>query len=108
MEIFTYLKLQMYIVLCFSHIIASLGSGNVCLLSLLDLSAAFDTIHHDILLERLKINFNIHGNVLSWLGSYLKSRTICLKVGTFYNDQVIMPIGLPFFFVWFLNVLVNN
>ena len=42
----------------FNDIIASLGSGNVCWLAFLGLSAAFGTMGHDILLERLKSNFH--------------------------------------------------
>ena len=40
-------------------------SGNICLLTLV-LSAAFDTVDYDILLERLKSYFNIRGSILSW------------------------------------------
>ena len=79
----------------FNDIIASLDSGNVCLLSLLDLSAAFDTIDHDLLLHRLKTSFNITGNVLLWFESYLKERTQCVKTKSFYSDEVIMPFGVP-------------
>jgi len=41
----------------------------------LDLSAAFDTAEHDILLTRLSSSFGIHGSVLNWFKSYLLSRT---------------------------------
>ena len=44
------------------------------LLVLLDLSAAFDTIDHDILLRRLEERFSITGGVLAWLSSYLSNR----------------------------------
>ena len=39
-------------------------------LVLLDLSAAFDTLDHTILLKRLKIHYSITGTVLEWLRSY--------------------------------------
>ena len=41
---------------------------------IIDLSAAFDTIDHDIFITRLSSWFGIHGSVLSWFKSYLSSR----------------------------------
>ena len=47
---------------------------NVILL-MLDLSAAFDTINHELLLRKMRSNFKITGTVLKWLHSYLSNRT---------------------------------
>ena len=49
-------------------------------LSLLDLSAAFDTIDHDLLLSRLTEWFGIDGVVLQWVGSCLTGRSQLVKV----------------------------
>jgi len=50
-------------------------SGQVTSLCLLDLSAAFDTVDHDLLLLRPKRQFGIRGVVLQWFRSYLHGRT---------------------------------
>ncbi|WP_419649386.1 reverse transcriptase domain-containing protein, partial [Thiolapillus sp.] len=49
-----------------NDILLALDSGNVSLLTLLDLSAAFDTIDHCILLDRLQHMYGISGTALSW------------------------------------------
>ena len=47
-------------------LLLALDSGNVSLLTFLDLSAAFDTVDHYILLNRLQHMFGITGTALSW------------------------------------------
>jgi len=43
----------------FSDICRAVDDGNTCLLGLLDLSASFDTVDHEILLKRLGVTFGI-------------------------------------------------
>ena len=55
-----------------------------CLI-LSDLSVAFDTIDHDILLRRLKSRFAVTGVTLKWLRSYLTDRTQAVEIGVFLS-----------------------
>ena len=52
-----------------SDILDLVDDKNLCLLVLLDLTAAFDTIDHEILLNRLKKSFLVSGTVLTWFES---------------------------------------
>ena len=50
-------------------------------LVLLDLSAAFDTVDHNILLDRMEREIGITGTALKWFKSYFTGRTssVCIK-----------------------------
>ena len=57
-----------------SDIYAAADRREVTLLGLLDLSAAFACVDHDILIERLQQSFGICGNALTWIRSFLHER----------------------------------
>ena len=61
------------------HLISAIGLLKVSCFCLLDFSAAFDSIDHNILITRLSSWFGIHGSVLSWFKSYLSSRSFRVK-----------------------------
>jgi len=48
-------------------------------LTVFSISAAFDTIDHNILITRLSSLFGIHGSVIVWFKSYLSSRSFRVK-----------------------------
>ena len=64
------------------HDILNMAKGSVTALTLLDLSAAFDTIDHTILLDRLNVYYGISELALGWFKSYLSGRTHLVKVGS--------------------------
>ena len=57
-----------------NYILSALNAGSSAILLMLDLSAAFDTIDHDILLSRLCNVYGITGDALDWFSSYLTGR----------------------------------
>lgn len=59
----------------FSNLFAATDAQNISLLSLLDMSAAFDCVNHDVLLARLHHSYGITDNVHKWFRSYLSNRT---------------------------------
>ena len=60
----------------------NMDTGHVTLLVLLDLSAAFDTMDHDILIHRLQSWLGLRGSALQWFLSYLKGER---SIATSYN-----------------------
>ena len=58
-----------------SDIFTATDQGSIGLLGLLDMSAAFDTVDHEILLLRLESSFGIYCTALAWLRSFLSGRT---------------------------------
>ena len=57
-----------------NYILSALDAGSSAILLMLDLSAAFDTIDHDILLSRLCNVYGITSDALDWFRSYLTGR----------------------------------
>ena len=78
-----------------SDIDLALDQGDGMLLVLLDLSAAFDTIDHSILIDRLDSCCGISGTAKDWLRSYLQDRTQTVVVGDAHSDPVNLNIGVP-------------
>jgi hypothetical protein len=73
----------------------NMDKGHVTLLVLLDLSAAFDTVDHTILLRRLQSLLGLRGNALSWFQSYLSGRAQRISVDGTYSDKFDLECGVP-------------
>ena len=65
------------------------------LLVLLDLSAAFDTIDHSILLSRLQTEYGIKETALQWFTSYLTGRSSRVSVNGKYSETHYTRFGVP-------------
>ena len=62
---------------------------------ILDLSMAFDTVDHDILLSILNKQFGICGKALEWFNSYLLLRFFKVKIGKDYSQPQQLHFSLP-------------
>ena len=78
-----------------NDILLALDRGEITVLTLLDLSAAFDTVDHDILFSTLRHNFGISGIALSWFKSYLSNRTQTVAIENFKSDSREVIFGVP-------------
>ena len=65
------------------------------LLVLLDLSAAFDTVDHSILLRRMTTYLGVSDRVHEWFKSYLSGRTQHVVVNESSSDPISLSVGVP-------------
>ena len=78
-----------------SDILRALDQGSSCILVLLDLSAAFDTLDHRTLLQRLSTTFGIKGVALRWMTSYLENRHQTVVINDKRSQPVCLEYGVP-------------
>ena len=70
-------------------------SNNLSILVLLDLSAAFDTVDHCVLLNRLENWVGLSGMVLQWFRSYLTGCEFSGTLGDLISDKNSIACGVP-------------
>ena len=70
-------------------------AGFSSVLVLLDLSAVFDTVDHQILLERMDNYFGISGTSLQWFGSYLSDRSEFVHSDGLSSTRSTVKYGVP-------------
>ena len=75
-------------------ILHSLDNRNTVILVLLDLSAAFDTVDHRLLLDKLH-EIGIRDNAHRWIQSNLSQRTQAVKVDNVTSRSVDLCFGVP-------------
>ncbi len=73
----------------------SFDRGCISLLVLLDLSTAFDTIDHNLLLNRLENVVSIGGSALAWFKSYLSDRHQFMAVNEEVSYRSQVQYGVP-------------
>ena len=78
-----------------NDLLRAMDGGKLSLLTLLDLSAAFDTIDHKILLDRLQLSFGISGSALNWFQSYLHDRSQTVSISNRSSEPSALSLGVP-------------
>ena len=90
----------------YNDLLLAADDGDVTALCLLDLTAALDTVDHDLLILRLERQFGLRGVVLKWFRSYLTGRIFQVVYAgknqlwlSFLNQRF----GSRFAFVYFIH-----
>ena len=78
-----------------SDIYSAIDNGRITFLALLDVSAAFDTVDHDILMHRLSESFGIVGQAHNWLSSFVTRRTYSVRFGGTTTSPWKVRSGIP-------------
>ena len=78
-----------------NEILSALDAGSSAILLMLDLSAAFDTIYHYILLSRLCNVYGIIGNALDCLRSYVIGRIQRIVIEDYVSVEQELGFGVP-------------
>ncbi len=78
-----------------NDILVAADSGECTFLVLLDLSAAFDSVDHDIWINRLHNLAGLSGAVLKWFTSYLSGRSFSVYANQVMSDITEMSCGVP-------------
>ncbi len=78
-----------------SDILLAIDAGDLSALVMLDLSAAFDTVDHSILLQRLEIPYRLGGQVLHWFETYIVGRQQHIRTSSSASCPSIVVGGVP-------------
>ena len=79
-----------------NDIMLALDTRKDVILILLDLSAAFDTIDHNVLLQRLRLRFGFDGVVLDWIRSFICGRSQQIVIDqSMVSDKQVLKYGVP-------------
>jgi hypothetical protein len=79
----------------YNDLLLAADNGKVSALVLLDLTAAFDTIDHELLLLRLERQFGVCGRALDWFQSYSTGRIYCVVFGGSKSSVIHVTCSVP-------------
>lgn len=79
----------------FNDILTAIDQQQEVVLVLLDLSSAFDTIDHEVLISRLNTRYGICGTALQWFRSYLTDRSQQVAIKDCLSHEEDLQFGVP-------------
>jgi len=79
----------------YNDLLLAADQGQVSALCLSDLTAAFDTVDHELLLLHLERQFGVCGVALQWFRSYLPGRSFQVLYGGSMSSSVIILCSVP-------------
>ena len=77
-----------------NDLLGFLDKGKIGLLFMLDLSAAFDTVNHEVLINDLN-DLGIRGDVLKWITEYLRGRSFHVQINRKFSQKIPLNQGVP-------------
>ena len=72
----------------------SINDSNIAIATYIDFSKAFDTVPHDILLNKLKF-YGIKNRNLDWIENYLSERKQKTNLNDVSSDLANITVGVP-------------
>ena len=82
------------LLLMYGEVVARVDSGEVVDVVYLDLSKAFDVVHHGIMIEKL-ISLGFSPKVLAWIEAFLTGRRMFVSVGSGDSTLKTVRSGVP-------------
>ena len=79
----------------YEDILCDINSSTGVIMVFLDLSAAFDTVDHELMVNKLRNRFLVGGSVLLWFKSYLSDRRFHVKIDNHLSKGRSSKCGVP-------------
>ena len=79
----------------YDDLLKAVDDGQITIVVMIDLSAAFDTIDIPIALQILQEDFGVVGTPLKWIESYLTGRTMKVVINNETSREETLKFGVP-------------